>query len=102
MVASHCGGNSGWLVESGVEESRDSARIREQKLGSPLEVRVVHCSQTQQPVCTQASEGALNNPKRLKLSARGSKFTSATDLVEKSLAEESETCVWDRSFTYDE
>lgn len=93
MVASHCGGNRGWLVESDVEESRDGARIRDQNLGSHLEVRVVHCSQIQQPVCTQASEGALNNPKRLKLSARGSKFTNATDLVERSLAEESETCV---------
>lgn len=34
MVASHCGGNSGWLVESGVEECRDGARTRDQKLGS--------------------------------------------------------------------
>lgn len=34
MVASHCGGNSGWLIESGVEECRDGARIRDQKLGS--------------------------------------------------------------------
>ena len=41
MVASHCGGNRGWLVESDVEESGDGARIRDQNLGSHLEVRIV-------------------------------------------------------------
>lgn len=87
--------------EFGMEENRDGARIRDQKLGSHLnqgkyshlEVRVVHCSQTQQPVCTQASERALTNPKGLKLSSRGSKFTNEMNMVERSLAEESETCV---------
>lgn len=55
----------------------------------PSRDQAVHCSQTQQLACTQALEETLYNPKRLKLSARGSKFTSVIDMIERALAKES-------------